>query len=96
MVALLKTHSLTFLRNTVRGHYDAKGDYVLGTEVPLVDVLGSLQPFKSGSKQMKLPEGITTESAKIFYTQTELLTASQFTKLLADYCLIGGLDMDLA
>lgn len=80
---LMSTSSITFKRNSGVGYYNTSGEWVEGatTDVPTV---GNIQPYRAGTSQMTLPEGLKAEDALIYYTETPINTVSQFTKTLAD------------
>ena len=94
MISLLKTSSITFSRDKGDGGYDSSGKWTDST-VRKIKTKGSLQPFGKGKGQVILPEGITQNDAKTYYTKKELKTSSQFTETKADTCCIGGLEYEV-
>jgi hypothetical protein len=86
---LLKETTLTFKRQAGQDELQADGTY---TRTPSTEfeAIGSLQPYKKGKVSTKLPEGVTTDSAFIFYTKTKLNTYNTVEKTLADTAEING------
>lgn len=85
---LMKESKLVFTR-TEPNYYDDNGRPVEGLKT-YFDAEGSLQPLKSGKDTVVLPEGVSAMESYVFYTQTELRTADQYTKALGDVTSIGG------
>ena len=88
-LSLLSKTTLTFTR------YDTLGTLVSGKFVESVDTTdfdakGNLQPFSKGRTSVKLPEGLSTRDAKVFYTNTSIKPADQRTGLRGDYTTIDG------
>ena len=94
MISLLQTSSLNFERDGGSGYYNTAGDWVEGSTTT-VETKGSLQPFKQGDNQTILPEGITANDTRIYYTVTQLKTGSQYIKQDADYTVIDGLEYEV-
>ena len=89
---LLQTSTLTITRDDGGGFYDAAGRWVEDATPTNFGIQCSIQPFKPGTGQKILPEGITASSAVKVYTQTALKTSEQIgNKELADTTVIDGL-----
>ncbi len=88
-ISLLGTSTLTISRDDGAGFYDAKGRWVSDPTTDFT-ILASVQPFKMDNVQTVLPEGRTAAEARTIYTKTELNTAEQFGKTLADTTVIRG------
>lgn len=88
MLFLLTFSTLTFSR-FAEGEWGEDGRWTDGIETNF-DAQGNLQPFKAGKQQFILPEGKTADDAYMFYTKTQLQTASQFTDTTADTTTIDG------
>jgi hypothetical protein len=89
-ISLLNKSTLTFQRDGGDGYWDEHGEWVEATPISFV-AKGNIQPFREGKEQTILPEGKKATDAFIFYTKTQINTASQFTKELADTTTIDGL-----
>ena len=86
MFYLLETHTLTFDYYT--SGYDNDGRWVEIVADNIV-ALGSLQPYRDGEKASILPEGVTVNDARIFYTKVPLGTDNVNTKTAAYSTKIG-------
>lgn len=91
MLFLMQFSSLTFPRDSGDGYWDSHGEWVEGTP-ETIEATGNLQPFRQGKEQTILPDGRTSDDAYIFYTDTRLQTASQFTDTVADETIIDDLE----
>ena len=80
---LLKETKLTFQRQSGQDELQLDGTYAR-TPSTSFDAEGSLQPYKKGKVATKLPEGVTTDNAYVFFTKTKLNTYNTFNKTLAD------------
>lgn len=88
-IKLLNTHSLEFFRRSVG--YHSGGKYVEpDPPTTLGQIRGSLQSLSPGLAKKILPEGVSTEDSKLFFTYTTLVTYSEFSKHKPDYTTIGG------
>lgn len=83
MGRLLRRVTQTITRNTTAGTYNAAGEWVRGTTTTL-NVECNLQPYRRGTEQMTLPEGVRSEDVLIMYTKTPIRAVDQFDKTLAD------------
>jgi hypothetical protein len=90
VISLLNKSTLTFQRDGGDGYWDEHGEWIPSTPV-VYQARGNLQPFQEGKEQTILPEGKTSNDAFLFYTKTQINTASQFTKELADTTVVDGL-----
>jgi hypothetical protein len=90
LISLLNKQSLTVVRSDRGGTLLANGTFTPAStsEIP---IKCNVQPFQQGTIQVKLPEGYTTDDARIVYTKTPVMTSSQFTKKVADRTEIDGL-----
>ena len=86
-MSLLRAKTVTFT-SFAEGYYDDDGLYFDGNEASF-DVKGSLQPFEGMSRSI-LPEGVSTEDVRVFYTKDEILTANQLDNTQAYEADIGG------
>ena len=100
MVSLLKTDMLDFERDdpNTKGRYDNTGKWVEAPKILIEYVEGNLQPFRTGNNILKNGEyrrmtkaGYSADDARIFYTDTRLLTENQFLSRKADRTQIDGL-----
>lgn len=87
-IKLFKTHSLTFTRYPAladEDQYDINGKFLGRADpTPIPNVKGSLQPWRRAITRDELPEGVTAKDLRMFMTQTELLSANEFTNQPAD------------
>lgn len=90
MLSLLHTSKLVISRYTEGRELLESGEFASSQNVTSQDIFCSIQPF-SGISQKMLPEGHTSEDARLVYTNTKLQTTSQFTKIQADETQIDGL-----
>lgn len=92
---LLRTHTLTLTRYLDKGQqYDpATGKYSTDVVGTTLDITCSVQPFRQGNSQVKLPEGVTPQDTIVVYTAPSnvIQTSSQFTKVPADTTVYKGL-----
>jgi hypothetical protein len=96
---LLRTHALTITRYTdseavydpVTGRYDNSG-----ISSTTFDIKCSIQPFRLGDRELKLPDGITAEDARFVYTDPSnpIRTSSQYDKVIADTTVIEGIEYE--
>ena len=86
---LINKTPLVFTRTITKDYFDDNGEVVKGA-VETISARGSLQPMGRGRNKVTLPEGISATSAFIFYTQTPLFLADQFTKTPSDTTEING------
>lgn len=84
---LLRSKTLTF-KSFEEGYIDDDGLWSDGVEKTF-NVKGSLQPF-SGSTRNVLPEGVTSEDARVFYTKDKILTTNQLNNTQAYEATIDG------
>lgn len=94
MMNLLNETSLVFHRQSTGDVLTEEG-YYQRTPVREISVIGSLQPFALGKNNSKLPEGVTTSDARVFYTETPLDTYNTVAKTSADYTTISGRDYEV-
>ena len=80
---------LTIGRAGTDGHYQ-DGKWVKATLATPFDILCSIQPFKRGTSQDILPEGIKASDALWVWTVTALNTVNQFNATTADTTDIDG------
>lgn len=91
MSRLRKQTPLTFKRPTGDYFDETTRKSVRGAPVD-VETIGNLQPYRNGTGQVVLPDGITQNDAIVYYTTTKLSSADQFTNTSADYTEIDGLE----
>lgn len=84
---LLKAKTLTF-KSFAEGYFDEDGLYFDGYETEF-DAQGSLQPA-NGATRSVLPEGVSTEDVRVFFTRDSILTANQLDNTQAYETDIGG------
>ena len=93
---LLNTHCLTFTRDVGGGFYGDDGRWVDDTsDDGTFSANGSLQPFNPFKLQLVIPEGVTQNDTRIFYTTCVLKTTSQFTQTIADTTIIDDLTFEV-
>jgi hypothetical protein len=88
---LLKTSNIVITRAT-GGYWNDKGRWEDGNVSPdEFSIDCSIQPFKGGRGQRKLPDGISTHDTKVVRTKTFLKTSEQIgEKEKADTTVIDG------
>lgn len=89
---LLQKNTLTFTRKTTNGTYDDSGNWVEGVDEPSFNVKGSLQPFERGNSREDLPEGVSANDIRVFYTATELKTIEEYNNQESDSTTINGIE----
>lgn len=93
---LLNTHTLTITRLVAGSGYQdpVTKKWVDGTQEAPFDISCSIQPFRNGKEQIKLPEHINSKDVRIVYTKTELYETDEFAERKADTTVIGGLEFE--
>tara|TARA_R110000744_G_scaffold341723_2_gene446911 strand:+ start:128 stop:505 length:378 start_codon:yes stop_codon:yes gene_type:complete len=79
---------LTLERST-GGELNSDNEYIDNTPVPVAGLF-SIQPYKQGSREYQLPEGIKTSDALILLGVTPVKEADQFERTKADRVLIDS------
>jgi len=87
---LLQRTSLTFKRPLRKDEYDENGRPIIREDFQTIFARGNLQPFLKGTTHINLPEGVSSESAYVYFTVTELKGANQSTGFPADFTTIKG------
>lgn len=90
---LLDEQDIELLRKG-NGSYNSDGDWVPATEVSST-IQCIVQPYRQGSKQFVLPEGIKSEDTRIIYTTFPLRNTNEFYKYNADILVIDGLRYEI-
>lgn len=90
MISLFNETTLTITRDDGDGYYDDSGQWSEGS-VSTFDVIGSLQPYREGSAQRTLPEGLKSYDSQVYFTQSLLRTVNEFGETKADTAVIDSL-----
>lgn len=78
---LLNRFTLSIVRKTAgTGYLDPTSrKWIQGTDEAAFDISCSVQPFRNGDNQLKLPEGVEANNAIVVLTKTELKTSDELT-----------------
>ena len=87
---MIKDTKLIFSRRG-RSTVDEYGS-VVDKPAKYFEALGCLQPMNNGTSTIPLPEGTTSRSLFVFYTEEEIRYADQYSGTLGDETNIGGRD----
>ena len=88
MISLLARTKLVFY-SEAEGYYNDAGEWV-GGDLSTTSLKGSLQSFRRNTKQLLLPDGISSSDARVFFTTTKLKSSDEFGDTQADYTVING------
>lgn len=65
-----------------------------GSSTVVLGVKGSLQPMRQGDSQIKLPEGVTSDDVRVFYTKTKIFASNTNTKKPSDTTVIDSQEFE--
>lgn len=88
LLAVLGTGTYTVTREAAGSYGAADGEWDPGASTSFT-LVGSLQPA-SGRDRKNLPEGMATGDVRVLYSETEVRTASDRTKIPADAVTVDG------
>ena len=89
-MSLLYSTELIFKRPFRKDEYDKNGRPIERQSFQTIRAIGNLQPYLKGTGHVNLPEGISSESTYVFFTNDLLRGSSQGTGFPADECEIRG------
>lgn len=88
--SLLEEQDIVRIRTDSSGSYNEDGDWVSGTETTET-IKCIVQPYRNGSSQFILPEGVKSEDTRVVYSKSDLRNTSEHYKYVADILIIDDL-----